>query len=115
MIEYVNKINNYDALSGLRKLNDNSVDCIITSPPYYQLRDYGHPLQIGLEETIHEYIDKLVDVFSECKRVLKPDGTMWINISDTYNGNKKGKTDVKYSYMADTQNLNKKTNNKYTI
>ena len=104
----INTIYNEDALKGLIKLEDNSIDCIITSPPYYQLRDYGHDGQIGLENTVKEYIDKLSAIFKECQRVLKEDGTMWINISDTYNGNKKGKTDEKYQYMANDQNINKK-------
>lgn len=107
MIE-INKVHNMDSLQGLKQLKSNSIDCIVTSPPYYQLRDYGHGEQIGLESTVGEYIDKLVKVFTECYRVLKNDGTMWINISDTYNGSKKGKTDIKYSYMANTQNIDKK-------
>ena len=135
-----------DCLEKLKELPDGIVDCCVTSPPYYGLRDYGTgqwvggdescphrriskrsdktitghkqkelegnvgdaiyknvcPLcgavrvdkQIGLEETPDEYIDKLVDVFREVKRVLKDDGTLWLNIADTYNGNKKGNTDI---------------------
>ncbi|HTO17368.1 MAG TPA: site-specific DNA-methyltransferase [Edaphocola sp.] len=104
----INKIHNIDALTGLKKLEDESIDCIITSPPYYQLRDYGHPNQIGLENSFEEYIDKLVEIFNECKRVLKSDGTMWINIGDTYNGAKIGKTDNKVSeYIKDYQYIKK--------
>lgn len=105
----LNMIHNFDALSGLKMLDDESVDCIITSPPYYKLRDYHHDNQLGQESTVHEYIDKLVEIFMECHRVLKSDGTLWVNISDTYNGNKKGKTDKKYNYqMKEQSNLNKK-------
>lgn len=84
------KIINGDALEELKKLPTASVDCCVTSPPYYQLRDYGVEGQIGLEETIEEYIDKLVDVFREVRRVLKKDGTLWLNISDSYAGSTKG-------------------------
>ena len=103
----LNKIHNYDALSGLKMLDDNSVDCIITSPPYYKLRDYHHDNQLGQEETVHEYIDKLIEIMGECYRVLKKDGTLFVVISDTFNGNKKGKTDAKISYVKD-QTVKKK-------
>lgn len=81
-----NKIICGDCLQELKKLNDCSVDCCVTSPPYYALRDYGIDGQIGLEETPEEYIEKLVKVFREVKRVLKDDGTLWINIGDSYWG-----------------------------
>ncbi len=80
-----------DALIELKKLPAESVDCCITSPPYYGLRDYGCVGQIGLESTIDEYIAKLTDVFHEVKRVLKADGTLWVNIADSYNGSGKGR------------------------
>ena len=131
---------NENCLEGLKKLPDNSVDCCVTSPPYYGLRDYGTGKwiggdpncphmrtnklsdkcttghknlkemqgvgdsiyksvclvcgavrideQIGLEESPQDYINKLVDVFMEVHRVLKPDGTLWLNIGDSYNGYK---------------------------
>jgi DNA modification methylase len=64
---------------------DNSVDCIVTSPPYWGLRDYGgEPDQIGLEETPEEYVEALRIVFAECARVLKDAGTCWLNLGDTY-------------------------------
>lgn len=59
--------------------------CCITSPPYWGLRDYGNTLQIGLEPTPDEYIDRLVAVFSQVRRVLRDNGTLWLNIGDTYN------------------------------
>lgn len=58
----------------------------VTSPPYYGLRDYGVDGQIGLEDTPEQFIDKLVSVFREVRRVLKDDGTLWINIGDSYWG-----------------------------
>ena len=70
----------------LKELPDESVDCCVTSPPYYALRDYGNVEQIGLEESPQEYIDRLVTVFHEVKRVLRNDGTLWVNIGDSYNG-----------------------------
>ena len=73
-----------DALTVLKTLPDASVNCCITSPPYYGLRDYGCDGQIGLERTPAEYIARLVDVFREVRRVLRDDGTCWINIGDSY-------------------------------
>lgn len=75
-----------DCLEVLKTLPDAFVDCCVTSPPYYGLRDYGCDGQIGLEETPEAYIAKLVDVFREVKRVLKDDGTLWLNIGDSYWG-----------------------------
>lgn len=75
-----------DCLALLRDMPGSSVDCCVTSPPYFSLRDYGHPDQIGLEPTVTEFIDKLAAVFAEVKRVLKPTGTLFVNIGDSYNG-----------------------------
>lgn len=77
---------NEDCLQGLKRLPDNSVDCCVTSPPYYALRDYGCDGQIGLEETPQKYIEKLTEVFMEVFRVLKEQGTLWLNIGDSYWG-----------------------------
>jgi DNA modification methylase len=77
-------------LATLARMPDNSIDCCITSPPYYGLRDYGMDEQIGLEETPEAYVQKLVDVFREVRRVLKPTGTLWLNLGDSYNGSGKG-------------------------
>ena len=79
-----------DAERGLRTLQENSIDTCITSPPYYGLRDYGTSGQIGLENSPQEYIDRLVRVFREVRRVLKPDGTLWVVIADSYAGSGKG-------------------------
>lgn len=82
----MNRIINSDCLVGLKSLPDSFVDCCVTSPPYFGLRDYGHEGQIGMEETPEAFVQRLVDVFSEVKRALKPDGTLWVNIGDSYNG-----------------------------
>ena len=68
-------------------LADGSVNCIVTSPPYYRLRDYQVDEQIGLEQTPQEYVDNLVQVFRECWRILRDDGTVWLNLGDSYAGN----------------------------
>ena len=75
-----------DALQQLKTLQGKSCRCCITSPPYYGLRDYGVSGQIGLEKSPEEYIARLVEVFREVRRVLMDDGTLWVNISDTYAG-----------------------------
>ena len=77
---------NREALYALRELPSESVNCCVTSPPYYGLRDYGLDAQIGREDTPEQYIDRLVEVFRELRRVLKDDGTFWLNIADTYCG-----------------------------
>lgn len=105
----VNKIYLGSSLEILRELPDNSIDCCVTSPPYYALRDYGVDGQIGLEETPEAYIAKLSDVFMEVYRVLKPEGTLWLNIGDSYNGNKKGNTEtIKYKVVAESNDFHKK-------
>ena len=73
-----------DALTVLRTLDSESVDCIVTSPPYFGLRDYGVSGQIGLESSLPEYLAKMVEVFEECRRVLKKSGTCWVNMGDSY-------------------------------
>lgn len=79
-----NRILQGDAKEVLKKFPDESVDCVITSPPYWALRDYGVAGQLGLEPTFQEYIIKLCDIFDEVKRVLKKTGTCWVNLGDTY-------------------------------
>ena len=81
-----NTIINGNSLEVLKSLPDNSIDCCVTSPPYYALRDYGCDGQIGLEETPERYIQMLCDVFSEVRRILAPEGTLWLNIADSYWG-----------------------------
>jgi DNA modification methylase len=89
MIE-LNKIYEGDCLTFLKQMPDNFIDCCVTSPPYYGLRDYGVDGQIGLEETPEQYVQKLVEIFREVKRVLKPEGTLWLNLGDSYAGSGKG-------------------------
>lgn len=73
-----------DALDVLRTMPDASVDCIVTSPPYFGLRDYGTPGQYGLEPTPAEYVATMTAVFHEARRVLADDGTLWLNLGDSY-------------------------------
>ncbi len=73
-----------DAVEILNSMSEQTIDCCVTSPPYFGLRDYGIEGQIGLEETPQQYIAKLVRVFSEVRRVMKDDGTLWVNIGDSY-------------------------------
>lgn len=73
-----------DCIEGMKTLSDQSVNCCVTSPPYFGLRDYGQEGQIGLEDTPDAYIQRLVAVFREVKRVLSDDGTLWLNIGDSY-------------------------------
>ena len=87
---YANKIFCGNALDILKTFPPESVNMCVTSPPYYGLRDYGVEAQIGNEQTPYEYIQNLLLVFEEVKRVLKPDGTLWVNIADSYAGSGRG-------------------------
>lgn len=78
------RIINADVLDGLRQLEDESVHCVVTSPPYWGLRDYNADGQIGLEETPQAFVARLVGVFREVRRVLRKDGTCWVNLGDSY-------------------------------
>lgn len=80
-----------DATTEVMSLDDKSIYTVVTSPPYYGLRDYDVDGQIGLEETPEEYVEKLVSLFREVKRVLKDDGTLWVNLGDSYNSGATGK------------------------
>ena len=100
------KILQGDALTKLKEIPDETADMCVTSPPYYGLRSYNVDGQIGLEDTPDQYISALADVFDEVKRVLKPDGTLWVNIGDSYAGSGKGawenKEAQKESYVPDS-------------
>ncbi|MFF2650566.1 DNA-methyltransferase [Streptomyces sp. NPDC058045] len=85
-----------DALDVLRTLPIGSVDCIVTSPPYYGLRDYGTSGQYGLEATPAEYVETMRSVFSEARRVLADDGTLWLNLGDSYVCSPKGSESKKH-------------------
>ena len=86
----VNKIICGNTLSVLKTLPDESINCCVTSPPYWGLRDYGVKGQLGLEKTFEEYISKLCDIFDEIKKVLRKDGTCWVNLGDSYSGGGRG-------------------------
>lgn len=77
-----------DVRKKLTELPDGSVNCVITSPPYWGLRNYGQKEQLGLEPTPDEYVFKMVEVFREMKRVLTADGTFWLNIGDSYSNSR---------------------------
>ena len=79
-----------DCIQSLKSLPEGIVNTCVTSPPYYGLRDYGEEGQVGLEQTPEEYVQKLVEVFREVKRVLRDDGTLWLNLGDSYSGSGKG-------------------------
>jgi len=80
-----------DVRGSLHRLPDGAVRCVVTSPPYWGLRDYGHDGQIGLEQTPDEYVREMVGVCREVRRVLADDGTLWLNLGDSYAGSGKGR------------------------
>lgn len=77
-----------DCIATLQTLPEKSINCCVTSPPYFGLRDYGHDGQIGLEQTPDAYVNKMVEVFREVRRVLRDDGTLWLNLGDSYSSHK---------------------------
>ncbi|GAB6390932.1 MAG: site-specific DNA-methyltransferase [Treponematales bacterium] len=92
----LNKVYRGDSLDLLKTLPEGSVDCCVTSPPYFNLRVYGdNPKQIGLEQTPEEYVERLLAVFREVRRVLKDSGTAWVNLGDSYNGSGKNNGNTK--------------------
>ena len=103
MDTFINKIINANCLDALKLLPDNSLDCCITSPPYWGLRDYGHEEQLGCEKNFKDFVNNLCNVFDEVQRVLKPTGTCFVNLGDTFNGSKLGNDDTK------NKNVNSKT------
>ena len=84
MTEWTNSVLTGDVRERLDDLSDSSVHMVMTSPPYFGLRDYGHEDQIGLEDELDAYIEELVAVFREVRRVLRPDGSAWLNLGDSY-------------------------------
>lgn len=113
----LNKIFHGSAKEILATLNDKSVHCCVTSPPYWNLRDYQVEGQIGLEDTPEDFILRLVEVFREVKRVLRDDGTLWINIGDSYAATGKNRTEkqagarsnIQGSLSSQSQSLKQKT------
>jgi DNA modification methylase len=79
-----------DSLQKLKDLPTATVQCCVTSPPYWGLRDYGVSGQMGLERTPDEYVANMVEVFAQVRRVLKDDGTLWLNLGDSYNAGREG-------------------------
>jgi len=94
------RIINANVIEGLRSLPEKSVHCVVTSPPYWGLRDYGVDDQIGLESTPEEYVEKLVTVFREVRRVLRDDGTLWLNLGDCYTSGNRKTRDIDKEYPA---------------
>jgi len=90
MENFLNKIINGNSLEVLKTIPDNSIDCCITSPPYWGLRDYGHDEQLGSEKHFKDFVINLCNVFDEVKRVLKPTGTCFVNLGDTFSSDTKG-------------------------
>ena len=87
----------------LKEIESDSIQCVVTSPPYWGLRDYGTDDQLGLEKTPEEYVENMVKVFREVKRVLKDDGTVWLNLGDSYASNQSdGDRVSKYSLKQKT-------------
>lgn len=93
----INHIENTNCLDYLDTLPEKSIHTCVTSPPYFGLRDYGVDGQIGLEETPEQFVEKMVDVFRKVHRVLRDDGTLWLNLGDSYASvggpGRQGKTD----------------------
>lgn len=101
----VSKIICGDAAEVLRTLPQGSVNMCVTSPPYYGLRDYGVTGQIGIEQSPQEYIVRLTEVFGEVMRVLADDGTLWLNIGDSYAGSGKGPMSIQVAGNGKNKNL----------
>jgi len=92
-----------NAFDHLKTLSSNSVDCVVTSPPYYGLRDYGMGEQIGLEQTPEEFVIKMKALFRHVRRVLRPNGTLWLNLGDSYWGGKMDATSKQLSNLNTNQ------------
>lgn len=96
-----------DCIESMRTLPEASVHCCVTSPPYWGLRDYGHDGQIGLESTPEAYVARMVEVFREVRRVLRDDGTCWVNLGDSYAANAATLKKIGESYRgSETPTLN---------
>ena len=100
-----------DVLETMKGFPNNAIDCIMTSPPYYHLRDYGFPGQWGLEKTYQEYLDKMIYFMAECKRVIKPTGSIWINLGDSYSTNSGSMKQNKIKYTGAIDGYGKEANN----
>ena len=89
-MNFIDQIFNQDCIQGMRSLPDGCVNTCVTSPPYWGLRDYGHEGQLGLEETPEAFVSQMVEVFREVKRLLRDDGTLWLNLGDSYAAQRSG-------------------------
>ena len=98
-----------DVRERLAEIPPASVHCVVTSPPYYNLRDYGVVGQIGLEATLAEYLAVMVDVFREVRRVMRDDATLWLNIGDSYSGAGYGNHDVNGPVWKDAAGLDRRS------
>jgi DNA modification methylase len=103
-----------DVRDVLRELPDESVDCVATSPPFYGLRDYGVDGQIGLEDSLQEWVAELVAVFAECRRVLRSSGTLWVECGDSYNAGTGAGRQGQTGQMADRSVVNARLGGNWT-
>jgi len=102
----MNKILQGNVTDKLKEIESNTVQCVVTSPPYWGLRDYGSDGQLGLEETPEIYVENMVEVFREIKRVLKKDGTVWLNLGDSYH--RTGSDQPHQKGLLNTENTNQR-------
>ena len=104
-----------DARKVLEQLPDNSVNCCVTSPPYYQIRDYKVAGQMGLEPTLTEYMERLLIVLDQVRRVLRDDGTLWLNLGDSYSASGKPSSHSNLKALSDkwAPRKNKRQKNRY--
>jgi DNA modification methylase len=109
----MNKLFTGDALTTLQRLPSGIVQTCVTSPPYFGLRDYNVCGQIGMERTVDEFLAKLVDVFREVRRTLKDDGTLWLNLGDSYAGS--GPSGASYQSKTTRERANKITDGDFRI
>lgn len=105
--EMINTVILGSALTVLDKIPDSSVNCIITSPPYWRLRDYGSVHQLGMEESISEYVLNLTNVFEAARRVLTSDGSLWVVLGDTYMNNSSYSTHGRQGFSGKTGTIQK--------
>ena len=108
--DFIDQIICSNNLDILKTLPNESINCCITSPPYWALRDYGVDGQLGLEPTFQEYLDKLIAIFDEVKRVLRKDGTCWVVLGDTYSGSGCGTNDYRTEKSKSIQGKGKNRN-----
>jgi len=109
----INKIHNEPCIETLKKMPNDFLDCVITSPPYWQLRDYGYDGQWGLEPTFQQYLEHLWEMMDEIYRVLKPSGTCWINLGDTYERGTRKKNSTNDSLRNTTKKIEPNSSPEY--